>query len=896
MTSVRCVQCGHYNPPDSKFCVKCGSRLWAKSRDAPETGQSIQDEIRQLREQLTQISARLDVLEGKKETAPIPPPQPTEAAPTIEPTAVIPEGEGAPAPEPVAAASGAEAPPEIKAPKIPEEETIPPAREPTVKKNREWEQILGGNWLARIGVLALIIGIGFFLKYAFDNNWIGPTARVILGVVAGLVMLGLGYFWRRRYPIMTRVLSGGGIAVLYLSIFASFATYHLISIYLAIVFLLVISIFSTVLALRYDSMALAILGILGAFFAPFILGAFGRVSGGSSSGQSIQLLLYIIVIDLGVLVLSTFRNWRWFTLLSLACSLITFAFWQHEYRHTASIATKEIGITGIFLIFTGATYLFHIIRRYVPQAMDYLLMVFTAAAYTGISLGLMWHEFRGWMGGFILLLAIFYGLLSFFAYKRSAENKRLSRFSLAIAMIFLTAAIPVQFRDHATTTIVWAAEGAALMWLSLREKIQIFRIESYILFLLVAVRLLGFDTWLGSGLQPVFNERFLAFIFSIAFIWLVAILLWKHREDNFSSQHQVFIIAADFFALWLIVAEIIAYHGLHTVTSSNNLSLLILLVVAGMTMMNLIIWRREPASTDVFLAFFNAAAFVIASIPVWHDLRGWMGTAYLLPAVFYGILTYYAMKKNNNVNTLGNCYLIIAMAFLTAAIPIQFGDHAATTIAWAVEMTAFTWFSFFLKLPFLRYGGYAVFFAMAWRMLIFDTTVDISTFKPVLNERCLAFIIGIAAIYLTVYILWRKYESFKEWRFFASFLLITASFLSLWFISFEVWDSFSHTIHSAGQAASVSLHNGQNLSLTAVWAVYAVIGLIIGIKKHWRYVRIGALALLVVPIVKVFVYDVFKLTMGYRIGAFVGLGLLLLVSAYLYQRYSKIIKGVFIEK
>jgi len=92
------------------------------------------------------------------------------------------------------------------------------------------------------------------------------------------------------------------------------------------------------------------------------------------------------------------------------------------------------------------------------------------------------------------------------------------------------------------------------------------------------------------------------------------------------------------------------------------------------------------------------------------------------------------------------------------------------------------------------------------------------------------------------------------------------------------------------------LRNAQNLSLTAVWAIYAVIGLVIGIMKRWRYVRLGALAFLVFPIIKVFVYDVFKLEMGYRIGAFVGLGLLLLVSAYLYQRYSKVIKGVFIEK
>jgi uncharacterized membrane protein len=79
-------------------------------------------------------------------------------------------------------------------------------------KPREWEQILGGNWLARIGVIALIIGAAFFIKYAFDNDWLGPNARVILGIVAGLAMVGSGYYWQKKYPIFTQALSGGGIA------------------------------------------------------------------------------------------------------------------------------------------------------------------------------------------------------------------------------------------------------------------------------------------------------------------------------------------------------------------------------------------------------------------------------------------------------------------------------------------------------------------------------------------------------------------------------------------------------------------------------------------------------------------------------------------------------------
>ena len=647
-----CPSCQRENKPDARFCIFCGSPLTTPEVEDPQEQQeAIEEEIRQLRELVVQINNRLDALEHRQREAPSPP-RPvslpaTPAAPPV-PSAVT----------------------EREATPLPSEEVPPHRGRPAKVSEREWEQILGGSWLARIGVLALIIGVGFFLKFAFDNEWIGPTGRVILGIIVGLVMLGLGYYWQKRYPIMTRVLSGGGIAVLYLSIFASFAIYDLIHIFVAVAFLLLVSVASAILALRYNSMALAIIGIIGAFFAPFILGAFGKrgISAGGT-GQAVQLLAYVIVVDTGVLILSTFRNWRWFTLLALGCSLIAFGFWYAEFERDIGVATAETGITLIFLIFVGATSLFHIVWRHVPRAFDYILMMINAAAYLGISLGIMWDHFRIWMGGFILLVALFYGALSYLSLKRSAENAKLSLFALAIALVFLS-----------------------------------------------------------------------------------------------------------------------------------------------------------------------------------------------------------------------------------IAIPIQLGDTAWTTVVWAIEFVLLIWLSFTLRMPQLRNYGYVIFVAMAVRLLFFDTSINMGTFQPILNERFLAFIVSIAATYLAAYILWRNRQTFPEWGIPTSTLLIANNFFSLWILSFEVWNSFSSALRMAEPVAREGLRNAQNLSLTTVLAVYAVIGLVVGIVKRWRYVRLGALALLAVPIIKVFVYDVFKLEMGYRIGAFVGLGLLLLVSAYLYQRYSKIIKGVFIEK
>jgi hypothetical protein len=748
MTSVRCGKCGRNNTPEARFCIHCGTPLTPTSPEPSGQDRATIDEIRELRNLVAQINSRLDALERRPGPAAVPPPPPLSVPEPPVPAAATPEPEAFPETGVVT--------PEIEAPPAPVEAALPVVEKHAPKKEREWEQVLGGNWLARIGVLALIIGIGFFLKYAFDNNWIGPSARVILGVIAGLIMLGLGYYWRKRYPIMTRVLSGGGVAVLYLSIFASFATYHLVSIYIAVVFLLIISALSTMLALRHDSMALAILGILGAFFAPYILGAFGEmVTGVSSRSQAIQLLVYLIVIDIGVLVLATFRNWRWFTLLALACSLITYGFWYGEFNTRVGITAAEIGITAIFLSFVGATYLFHIAWRRVPRAFDYILMLGNAAAYTGISLGLMWDEFRAWMGVFVLLLALFYSLLSYLAYRRNRESTRLAGFSLAIALILLTVAIPVQFRDHAVTTIAWAAEGTILIWLAFREKIPLFRYESYIVFLLVAIRLIGYDTWESNGtLPPVFNERFLAFIVSIAFMWLAAFLHWRNQKEEGSTNFLAFIAAADFFMLWIIGTEVLSYSR-QTMTTSNSLSLLILLIPAAVTILNHLFWRRKPSVLDNVLAIINAIAFIIIAVFIWHDLRTWMGMAYFLPAILYGILTGYAVKNSVEYHRLGAFALFIAFVFLTVAIPVQFRDHAPTTIAWAVEMVALAWLSLKLKIPLLRYCSYIAFIVMFWRMLIADTTVDIVTFQPVLNERFLAYVFGIAATYATVYLLWR---------------------------------------------------------------------------------------------------------------------------------------------
>ena len=211
-------------------------------------------------------------------------------------------------------------------------------------------------------------------------------------------------------------------------------------------------------------------------------------------------------------------------------------------------------------------------------------------------------------------------------------------------------------------------------------------------------------------------------------------------------------------------------------------------------------------------------------------------------------------------------------------------------------MLLLVWLSFIDRLSFLRYISYFVFIILSGKLLIFNTFVDVTNFRPVINMEFLAFIISILAGYLVVYLMWRKRETIPDWNTPVSTFLVITNLLTLWIFSFELWRPFSGQLLALSPAESLgpagqALKNAQNLSLTALWALYAVGMLAVGIVKNIRPIRIWALGQLAVPIVKVFAYDVFKLETIYKVIAFVVLGVLLIVGGYLYQRHSKSIRG-----
>lgn len=546
-----CSNCGlEESSAEAAFCVRCGAELPPRPT---ETASSVADAdlqravaelrslVNRLQSQVNRQAQRIFELENARADA-------DAAASATESNAQIrpPAGERRDPAAATVSQSGAIPP---AAPEVADEKAA----------TRDWEWLLGGNWLARIGILALIFGVGFFLKLAFDNDWIGETGRVVLGFAAGALLAGGGEFWSRRYAAWAQAVTGGGLAILYLSVFAGYDLYHLFDPVPALGLASLVTAAAAGLSIRYDSRAVAMLAMLGGFATPLLLA--------DRLADQWVLLSYVVVLDLGVLALAFYREWRWISILALVGSLLLFGFWHAEFEPGPALA--QPGITVIFLIFLGESVLVCLRRAGDPQPLDWALIVLNAAAYLAISFGLMFDVHRPWMGGFTLSLAILYGLAGYGITLRYPDKVLLGRAFMAIGLVLLTIAVPVQF-EGAWVTTIWAVEASLLVRISYMRANPHLRIAAGALFALIVLKLVVLDfaaadwrdIYFGSdrSYHPVVNWHFFAFVPAVAGMYRSALLIrnrrGRHPHPSDARFLRTLLVTSNGLTLFALSAEI----------------------------------------------------------------------------------------------------------------------------------------------------------------------------------------------------------------------------------------------------------------------------------------------------------------------------------------------------
>jgi uncharacterized membrane protein len=362
---------------------------------------------------------------------------------------------------------------------------------------RQWERWLGGTWLNRVGALVLVLGIGFFLKYAFDHRWIQPAGRVALGLVAGVTLLLVGErLQRAAYRAPAQGVVAAGIATLYLSVYAAYGFYQLIAQATAFAVMVLVTATSLALALHHDARAVAILANLGGFLTPILLGA--------DRDAAVAVFTYLAVLDAGLLASAYWRRWPELQALSFVFTQFLYWGWFDRWYHPVDAAPQRavalIAASAFFVLFALATPVEAAGRRFALRLDRWwhpstLLILAAPVAYFVAARAILYPELKTWLALLCLGVAAVSTALGRWAIGAPA-GASLALLQWAVGLAFLTLAFPIQFTEHGTT-IAWSVEGAAIVWGGFRLDARRLRLGGLAVLTLAALR------WLVLVLEPV---------------------------------------------------------------------------------------------------------------------------------------------------------------------------------------------------------------------------------------------------------------------------------------------------------------------------------------------------------------------------------------------------------
>ena len=466
-----------------------------------------------------------------------------EAALAARTIVVRPRREPGPEPPPLRPEPVTPAPPPI-APEPP-----PAAPPPTRTLNAfDLESTIGRRWVGWIAVVIILFATAFFLKYAFDNRWIGELGRVSIGIVFGIAMSLAGFRYHQRgWRIFAQILMAGGVVLLYLSTYAAFGYYHLVGQKTAFGFLAILIAEAAALALVYNAPAIAIMALIGGLLTPVLLH--------SDRDQYRSFFTYLVVLDAGALAL--LKHWRGLSSIAYFGTQLLFWIWYDENYHHQKRGAVLIFQTAIFLLFLLTHLARELIRRDAATLEDALLLLVNPFVFYTTAYHLLNPTHHDWMGAFALLMALLYAGIAKILLSRGVKTRREILLLIAIALTFVTIAIPIQLRSN-WITIAWAVEGVAILWAAIEIQSMRLRAHAFALFALAFCKFLFWDTPYGyrAAFIPVFNRYFLS---SLAVIgcYLAAVYLFERAgKQNPGNERVTKLVLALCAALafWLLIS------------------------------------------------------------------------------------------------------------------------------------------------------------------------------------------------------------------------------------------------------------------------------------------------------------------------------------------------------
>jgi len=331
------------------------------------------------------------------------------------------------------------------------------------------EQRIGTKWVPVVGIITTLVGTGFFLKYAYDNNLIGPMGRVMISAVAGLIALVVGEWTRRRdYGLVAKGLTALGFGILYATIYGAYNFYHLIEAGAAFGISILITLAAMLYAVGLNEVLVAVLALLGGYLSPVLLS--------TGENRPMGLFTYVSLLSVGAMLCAFFRKWRAVTLLAFVGTFALYTGWFEKFYNPTinplsgrpdQLMTAVLWLSIFFVIFLVMPVLFELIRQVKVHKEDVCLILSNAAVVFYYLWVILFTHYRVALAIAALVIAAAHLVLMGAVNQRCREDVPLRLALLVISMFFVTAAIPLYLKMYAVA-MAWAAEGVILTLIGLR--------------------------------------------------------------------------------------------------------------------------------------------------------------------------------------------------------------------------------------------------------------------------------------------------------------------------------------------------------------------------------------------------------------------------------------------
>lgn len=443
---------------------------------------------------------------------------------------------------PVARAIYRPSPPPSVTPAVPREPTILDKAFNAVRRF-----FMEGNPIVNIGMVVMFFGVSFLVKYA-SSQGLFPIEFRLTGVILGAIaLLVFGWKTRTRVGSYGLVLQGGGIAIIYLTLFAAAKMYGLIPLGVAFGLLFLVVILGVLLALLQNTQTLAILATAGGFLAPILTS--------TGDGSHVGLFSFYLILNLGILAIALYKAWRLLNWVGFMFTFVITTAWGVLKYEPIFYASTQPFLIAFFALYLIVSILFSFKQPTNLKGMvDGSLVFGLPLVAFGLQTTLLKHTEYGLAISAVVLAAI-YIILSFVLSRRYLHSHRvLIESFLALGISFVTLAVPLAL-DASWTSVTWALEATGLVWVGLRQERLRPRFVGYLLHCAAAISLVIVDG-IDTGRTPIITGDFLGLMLLALSSFVIAYLLHYFNSRLRSIEKIIASIAIAFGVLWWFVAGI----------------------------------------------------------------------------------------------------------------------------------------------------------------------------------------------------------------------------------------------------------------------------------------------------------------------------------------------------